>query len=124
MRYEILREFPSEKIEAAWCDFLRRLEYPSHYNAPEYFLEPYWTEKLPFAILAIEDDRVAGVLTGIHERDQVVSGLQSRPQITVDRNMNVTAALEALLDGLFEEAGDSKLLVVYTWPSLELPPFA
>ena len=124
MKCEIVHEFPAPPVEAAWRDFLSRLEFPSHYCAPEYFLEPFWTGKRPFSILAIEDDLVAGVLTGIHDGESVVCGLQSRPQIAVDQNSDTDAALEALAQGLFKEAERAKLLTVYTWPSLELPPFA
>jgi Acetyltransferase (GNAT) domain len=124
MRFEILHEFPSPQVESAWRDLMRRLELPSHYNAPEYFLEPFWTGKQPFAVLALEGDRAVGVLTGIHESDQVISGLPTRPQIAVDPGTDVNAALEALLEGLVQEAGTEKLLTVYTWPSLELPSFA
>ena len=35
-----------------------------------------------------------------------------------------SAALETLVQGLFKEAGRANLLTVYTWPSLELPPFS
>jgi hypothetical protein len=124
MKYEILHEFPAHRAEAAWRDLVSRLEIPSHYDAPEYFLEPFWDGKQPFAVLALEGDRVVAVLTGIHEGKQVISGLPSRPQIAVDPNTDTIAALEALLQGLFKEAGPAKLLTVYTWPSLELPPFA
>jgi Acetyltransferase (GNAT) domain len=124
MRYEILHEFPALPAEVAWRDLMGRLEMPSHYDAPEYFLEPYWEGKQPFSVLALEGDHVAAVLTGLHDGGHVISGLQSRPQIAVDPNMDTLGALEALLEGLFKEAGRAKLLTVYTWPSLELPPFA
>ncbi len=123
MKYEILHEFPAREIETAWDDLLARLEFPSHYDAPEYFLEPHWAGKRPFAILAREGERIAAVLTGLHDREQVVSGLPSRPQIAVDPNVDANAALGALLQGLLKEAGRAKLLTVHTWPSLELPPF-
>ncbi|MGA3349797.1 MAG: GNAT family N-acetyltransferase [Candidatus Sulfotelmatobacter sp.] len=123
MKYEILHEFPAPKIEAAWRAFLNRIEFPAHYDSPEYFLEPYWTDKGPFAVLAVDGDRVVAVLTGLHERGQVTSGLQSRPQISVDPNTDGEAALKTLLQGLLMEAGSAKLLTVYTWPSLELSAF-
>jgi Acetyltransferase (GNAT) domain len=123
MNYEILHDFPAHKPQAAWRDLLARLEMPSHYNTPEFFLEPFWEGKRPFAILALEGDRAVAVLTGIHEADHVVCGLQSRPQIEVDPNADTIAALQSLLQGLLTEAGGAKLLCVYSWPSLDLPPF-
>jgi CelD/BcsL family acetyltransferase involved in cellulose biosynthesis len=124
MRYEILHKLPDVSIESAWRDLLGRIEVPSHYDAPEYFLEPHWTGKKPFAILALEDNHAVAVLTGIHDGGQVVSGLPSRPQIAVDPKADVADALETLRQGLLKEAGKSKLLTVYTWPALELSPFA
>jgi CelD/BcsL family acetyltransferase involved in cellulose biosynthesis len=128
MRYEILHKFPDVSIESAWRDLLSRIEIPSHYNTPEYFLEPHWTGKKPFAIIAVndthQDGRAVAVLTGIHDGDQVVSGLPSRPQIAVDPAADAATALETLLQGLLKESGKSKLLTVYSWPALELSPFA
>lgn len=124
MKYRILHEFPAPQIEAPWRDFLGRLQFPSHFDAPEYFLEPLWAGKRVFAILAVEGDRVAAVVTGIHQNNRLVCGLPTRPQISADPNIDVNGALEALMDGLFEEAGRAEMLTVYTWPSLELAPFA
>ena len=128
MRYEILHKFPDVSIESAWRDLLGRIEVPSHYDAPEYFFEPHWTGKKPFAILAIEDSHEANhavaILTGIHDGEQVVSGLPSRPQIAVDPKADTAVALETLRQGLLKESGKSKLLTVYSWPALELSAFA
>jgi len=119
MSYEILHEFPRGPVEAIWRALLKRLKSPSHYNTPEFFLEPFWTGKRPFAILALEDGRAIGVLTGIHDRDAVICGLPSRPQIEVDPAADTAAALDGLVQGLSKEAGRAKLLTVYTWPSPE-----
>jgi hypothetical protein len=124
MEHKILHEFPTGQVETDWRDLLNRLELPSHYNAPEFFLEPHWAGRKPFSVLAVEGVRVAGVLTGIHDGEQVISGLATRPQVAVDPRMDAATALEALVEGLIEEAGRKKLLTVYTWPSLELPAFA
>src|SRR5712675_1896697 len=106
MRYEILHQFPDVAIESLWRDLLRRIEIPSHYDSPEYFLEPHWAGKKPFAILAIEDtheeEHAVAVLTGIHDGEQALSGLSSRPQISVDPKADVATALETLLQGLLK----------------------
>jgi len=82
--------------------------------------------KKPFAILAIEDtheeEHAVAVLTGIHDGEQALSGLSSRPQISVDPKADVATALETLLQGLLKEAGKSKLLTVYSWPTLDSRP--
>jgi hypothetical protein len=124
MKFEILHEFPAARPEALWRDLLGRLEFPSHYDAPEFFLEPFWTGKHPFSILAMDGDRAVGVLTGIHEGEQVLCGLPSRPQISVDPNADVAATLDQLARGLFEEAGKASLLTVFSWPALDLSPFS
>src|SRR5579862_3857728 len=128
MRFEILHQFPDASIERLWRDLLDRVEIPSHYEAPEYFLEPHWTGKEPFAILAFEslhgEEGAVAVLTGIHDGEQVVSGLPSRPQVAVDPQADVPAALETLLQGLLKEAAKSNLVTIHSWPALELSPFA
>jgi hypothetical protein len=124
MNYKILREFPSPDLERAWREYLTRVELPSHYDAPEYFVEPLWAGRQPFAVLALESDRIAGVLTGIHTGKHVMCGLPSRPQICVDPSADTAAALEALAQGLLSEAKSAELVSVYTWPSLRLPTFS
>jgi Acetyltransferase (GNAT) domain len=124
MNFKILHEFPTAAFERAWRDCLTRVEFPAHYNTPEYFLEPYFTGRRPFAVLALEGDEVSGVLTGLHAENQVHCGLASRPQICVDPTKDGNAAQSALLEGLLSEAGDAELIAAFTWTSLELPVFA
>jgi hypothetical protein len=119
----ILHDFPSPDVEQAWRDCLSRVEAPSHYNCPEFFKEPVWTGKRPFAVLALDRGSVIGVLTGLHEGTQVISGLQSRPQICLDITADATAALGDLARGLLTEAGSAKLITAYTWGSAPLDAF-
>src|ERR1700687_3505451 len=83
-RFLILHDFPRPEIEVLWRDFLGRVEFPAHYDTPEFFLEPYWIGQRIFAVLAFTDSKIVGVLTGLHDGDEVLSGLQSRPQICLD----------------------------------------
>src|SRR5580658_5105917 len=126
--FKILREFPSPELEKPWRDYLARLEFPSHYEAPEYFLEPLWAGKPRFAVLAIDSDRgndkVTGVVTGLHDGKHVICGLPARPQISVDPAGDTAATLEALLQGLLAESASAELVSVYTWSHLELPAFS
>jgi hypothetical protein len=119
----ILHEFPCPDVEKAWRDCLSRVETPAHYNCPEFFKEPVWTGKRPFAVLALDRGCVIGVLTGLHEGNQVVSGLQSRPQICVDITTDAATALRSLARGLLTEAGSANLVTTYTWSSLPLTAF-
>jgi hypothetical protein len=124
MNFKILHEFPSPDLERAWRECLNRVEIPSHYDSPEYFLDPLRGQATrPFAVLALEDDRVRGVLTGFHLDKEVMSGLSTRPQICADGIENM-ATLKALSEGLMVEADDAELVSVYTWSSLDLAPFS
>ena len=124
MNFKILHGFPDAVLERAWRDCLSRVEFPSHYNTPEYFLEPYFTDRRPFAVLAFEGDAVSGALTGLHQGNKLHCGLPSRPQICVDPTKDPDATQRALMEGLLSEAGAAELISVFTWPSLELSVFA
>ncbi len=119
----ILHDFPPPDMEKLWRDCLSRVEAPAHYNCPEFFLEPLWTGKRPFAMLALDRGSVVGVLTGLHEGTQVISGLQSRPQICVDKTANTETALGNLARGLLAEADKAKLVTVYSWSRMPLDAF-
>jgi hypothetical protein len=118
----VLHDYPKQNVEKLWRDFLKRIDSPAHYDAPEYFLEPYWAGKRPFAVLALDRGRVIGVLTGLHGKNEVACGVPSRPQIQVDPN----AAPEAtglLVEGLLEEAQNEALITVFSWGDAALPGF-
>ena len=95
------------------------LDWPSHYTSPEFFLEPYWHGKNPFAVLAYDGDRIVAVLTGLHEGNQVVSGLLSRPQVCFDRATDISSAAQTLARGLLEGAGSAELITFYSWSRIE-----
>jgi hypothetical protein len=124
MNFKIIREFPSPDLEAAWRDYMARVECPSHYDSPEFFLEPFWAEKRPFAVLALRNNRIVGDLTGLHVGKNVVSGVSSRPQVSVDPTEDTEAILQTLLEGLLAESASAELVNVYSWSFLELPPFS
>ena len=123
MTVQILHEFPPSQFLEPWREFLKRVDIPSHYNAPEYFLDPLRSGFGPFAVVALDGDQARGVLTGFHLGKEVFSGLASRPQICVDET-NADASLNALATGLIEEAGNAELVHVFTWASLKLPAFS
>lgn len=123
MKFVTVHEYPEPKLERAWRDCLTRVEYPAHYDAPEFFREPYWAGQKPFAVLAVEGPRVTGVITGIHRGGQVECGLPSRPQICVDTSCDQAATLDALARGVLVEAKSAELVSVFTWAHLQLPSF-
>lgn len=121
--FSILHGFPSRDVEKAWRDCLSGVEFPAHYNAPEFFLEPCWVGGQPFAVLAWDRGKIIGVLTGLHEGDCVISGLPSRPQVCIDSRANAKDAMDGLARGLLVEACSAKLISVYTWSWIPLNPF-
>jgi hypothetical protein len=119
--YRILHVFPEPEVELAWRDCLDRVECPAHYNAPEYFRETALASERRFAVLAMQQGRVSGVLTGGHERRHATCGYSSRPQVCVDEMLDRAdkdAAVAALASGLAEEARGAELLSVYSWHPL------
>jgi len=113
--YTILHEYPSESLERAWRASLPLLERPAHYSSPEFFLEPSWAGKKPFAILALSNGAVVGVLPAMHEGTKV----SSRRYVSLARNADATAASDALARGLLVEARTAKLVTVDSWVPLE-----
>jgi hypothetical protein len=118
----ILHEFPSSEVEELWRRFLTRIGCPAHYDAPEYFLEPYWSGQQPFAILALNEGALIGVVTGLHIEGTVVCGLAERPQVQVEEACAQLAS-ELLCEGLIREAERAPLITVYSWCSTPLPGF-
>lgn len=117
--FTIVREFPPSELETAWRECLARVDLPSHYNAPEYFHTPLWKGKRPFAILARQNGKVTGILTGIHDGKNLICGVQSRPQICFDSTSDRNSTEQSLAQGLFAEADGESLITVYSWTLLE-----
>jgi hypothetical protein len=121
--FALLHAFPPPEVEKLWRDCLSRVEFPAHYDSPEFFLEPFWIGKRPFAVLALNRGVIVGVLTGINEGTRVVSGLPPRPQVCVDATADKDSAMGSLARGLLAEAGSAKLVSVYSWSSTPLDSF-
>jgi hypothetical protein len=117
--FVVLHDFPPPDLDQAWREFLGRVELPSHYCAPEFFSEPFWDDKGPFAVLALHESNVVGVVTGIREGNEIQCGQPSRPQICLARRWDRTATLDALVQGLLTEAGDATLVSIYSWDLFE-----
>lgn len=114
----VLRDQPSAPLRARWQACLADADFPTHYTAPEYFLEPAFCGKGPFAVLSLSGGAVTGVLTGIHDRGCVQSGLSVRPQIAVSRSADRSRAINSLVAGLVREGASAKLVDLFTWPDL------
>ena len=122
MSVAVLHSFPPPEIELAWRDLLRRVPVPSHYTSPEYFLEPYFQGKQPFAVLALRGSSAVGLLTGFHEGSEISCGLPTRPQIQIDPSVDQAAVLRVLALGLKRESAGAKVVSIYSWEWLSLSP--
>jgi hypothetical protein len=119
--YDILDRRPADLIEARWRACLADADFPTHYTAPEYFLEPAFRNKGPFAILSLSGDEVTAVLTGTNDGAYVQSGLSVRPQIVFSRRADRVRAMTNLVDGLLVEAASAKLLDLFVWSDIATP---
>ncbi len=112
----ILHDYPSPELEQAWRHCLTRVEFPCEYNSPEFFLEPLWTGKRPFAVLSIDrDGNVLGVLTGLHEGSEVVCGNPFRSQACIDRTATRAEVADSLATGLLAEADSADVATIFSW---------
>ena len=120
----LLRKFPDAPIERLWREFLNRVDCPAHYDSPDYFLEPYWKDENPFAVLLFRDHRAVGALTGLDQGWQMMSGRASRPQICVAKDEDTHLLTQALADALTAYFPNAKLFTVYGWSTVALPGLA
>ena len=116
--YQILHHLSGDVIESSWRACLAQSDFPTHYTAPEYFLEPSLRRSKPFAILSLAGEQVTGVLTGTHQGDHVQSGLSVRPQVAFSRNADRAEAMRSLIAGLLQEAKSAKLVDLFVWSQM------
>lgn len=119
VEFKVVRAFPAPDIEAGWRSLLVRVDLPSHYTAPEFFLEKHLSSRRPFAVLSVHEGKVTGVLTGLHEPHRTISGLPERPQLCLDRHTDQHAGIHSLMSGLLKEAGSSDLIEIHSWGALD-----
>lgn len=118
-QFRILHSLPVSSIDERWRKCLGNSDFPTHYTAPEFFLEPAFRDKRPFAILSVEDEEVTAVMTGTNDRARVQSGLSVRPQIAFSRRADRQRAMSNLVAGLLAEAQSAKLVDFFVWADLE-----
>lgn len=123
VEYRILHSYPEPPLESKWLGCLAHALDPAHYASPAFFKELYFNGRRPFAVLAVMGAEVVGALTGLHEGQTVVSGLESRVQIALDGRHDANDILAALARGVEQEAKGCKLVQVYSWSHLDLAPF-
>jgi hypothetical protein len=107
---------PSADIQTRWRDCLSQSDESSHYASPEFFLEPFFGDKSPFAILAMEGEAVQGVITGLRYGKRVECGLGVRPQICRRRSAERAAVNNTLISGLLSlKQARGGLVSAYCW---------
>jgi len=116
--FAILDRQPRGALEAKWRACLAASDFPTHYTAPEYFLEPSLRRKRPFAILSLLGEDVTGVLTGFHEGGRVQSGLSVRPQLAFSRTADHSRAMKSLVAGLLQQAKSATLVDIFVWSEM------
>jgi Acetyltransferase (GNAT) domain len=122
--FQLVHELPNDAIERKWRACLAASDYPTHYAAPEFFLEPMLRKRRLFAVLSMKGEEVTGVLTGINDGGCVQSGLSVRPQIAFSRTADRERAMTSLMAGLVAEAKAAKLVDLFVWSDMEavVPP--
>ena len=113
--YRLLHRQPGGLIEERWRACLADADFPTHYTAPEYFLEPGFRNKGAFAVLSVSGKEVTAVLTGTNDGAYVRSGLSVRPQIAFSRRADRVRAMANLVEGLLVEAASAKLVDLFVW---------
>ena len=95
--FRILHGFPTGPVLALWRNFLSSSDFPTHYAAPEFFLEPILRKTKGFAVLSLSGERVTGILAGVRDGHHVRSGLSVRPQIAFLQHADRHRAMANLL---------------------------
>lgn len=121
--FVILHAYPSPQLESKWLQCLTHSISPEYYASPGFFREPYFRKNKLFAVLALINGEVAGVLTGLCEHGIVTSGLETRAHLALDTRYDPNKSLLSLLQGVERESRGAKLVQVYSWNALPLEPF-
>src|SRR5256885_1811026 len=117
-RFVLVRAFPPAQVERQWRQFLLSVDLRTHYTTPEYFHEPFFRDKRPFAVLSVIGQEIVAVCTGIHDGSAIKCGLSMRPQMAMSRLADPEAAAAGLVAGLLEEGSSSELVDLFTWSQL------
>ncbi len=115
-----LHAYPEPALERAWRAYALKEQYPTHYIAPEFFLEPFFAHKNPFAILVLKGEEIVAVLTGMHEKEFLRCGNSGSPQLSVSAECDA-AGISSLATSLRAEAGRKGITLAsfYSVPALE-----
>ena len=115
-KYLIITASPEAELREMWDDFLQNTMFATHYVTPDFFVDPFSGQGERFAVLAVEDNRINAVLTGLKVKNIVVSGQAVRPQTAFRDGVERAAAAASLINGVTSFAGQNVDLVsFYSW---------
>jgi len=119
MRWKLITTYPNRELEEKWFDFLPDSTYPSHYTSPGFFNEPFWENRNPFAALIFDEDKVSGVLTGLRAGKKIVSGLETRPQVSIAKTADQKRVAAAFIEALLSIARDGEIVSAHCSEQIE-----
>ncbi len=108
-------------METLWRDFLSRVDAASASIAPEYLASDKGGQR--FAVLALADGRVGGILSGVRSRGHIRCGLPSRPQVCLDQTVDSGIVEKNLWAGLMAAVPRAELIDVFAWQGTPLHYF-
>lgn len=101
MFFKVLREYPNTYALGRWNEFLSAFPMACHYVSPAFFLEPFWEERDPFAVLVYDsEERVRAVATGVRKHRRLECGMFVRPQVAMCPEKEPVALAAVLAEGL------------------------
>lgn len=119
MDYAILRSPLQDSWVSSWNECLDASEFATYRTAPEFFDDPYFAQKQPFAIVAVERGTVHGVVTGAIEGRDIRCGSSGSPQVCIRRSSDRRLVGRTLAAGLRAHASSSvEVIGVYSWSPL------
>lgn len=121
MNWKILTEYPDNDLAEKWEEFLTDAAYPSHYTTPNFFIDPFIRGGERFSLLTFDNaQQITAVLTGIDCGKKILSGLSTRPQLTLKKGVDRNETATALMKGLLEKGGDDlELINIYSWEEIK-----
>ncbi len=119
-KFQIITEPPSGELLARWNDLLKDAPFASHYVTTDFFVDPFAGKGERFAVLAMLDERVDAVVTGIISGKRIISGMAVRPQTAFRHGIDRDPAAKALVDGMRAFAGPNVgLFTFHSWEPID-----
>ena len=116
MEYMIVTGAANAATLSAWNDCLDSADFATYHTSPEFLSEGRLRGREPFAVLAVQGERVHGVVTGFCDRRELTCGESGSPHLCVRRGEDVHAVGSTLAAGLRAHASRStELISAYAW---------